>query len=659
MSSKHWKQAEAFLNKTQVFGVKLGLERLQVLLDHLGNPEKAFPALHIAGTNGKGSCSITSACLSSQIGLKTGLYTSPYIERFTERIRIFKGGENVETLRQKAYGEISEDRLADLLIKIQNVVEAPEYPADSLPSYFELLTAAAFLYFAEEKCDLVICEVGLGGRLDATNSLGRVQSSVITALSYDHTQYLGEDIASIAREKAGILREKIPLILYDPSLALPSFEEAQAAYHAVEEVARKKCCPFYCLGAEHVKIFNNDEMKLITKESLSEDMTYFRPDEVADLQMKREKLASPVEVLPPKQIPQKKEVLFQTSCFQLKNLLSLFCQEVDSNEAEEQASRKTALDFHHEEKTSFYDFPSSQLTAPSSELEENYKVEKTRVLEKKKFFAELCQEIEGEIWHLRLLGEHQCFNAALALLASLSAWTEMCFSETMPQELLLKLKTILGKEKRQDLKEAIQRAFSSVTWPARLECLYAAPLFLYDGAHNPSGAKVLRKFLLRNFQGQTLDYLCGMLEDKDYTAMLQILLLELPYTLRTIYCLSPDNPRKLEVRKLAAHIEEELRKVGIASKCYSFKEFSTMREFHTHEFQKENAEKMRLYKDEKRDKMRLPQEVHIVCLASQEEFQQMWRKRKQDLYELPLCAWGSLYLASDIKHSLQLVEEEN
>lgn len=173
---------------------KFSLDEVRTLLGELGNPHRSFPSVLIAGTNGKGSTAATLASILKASGLRTGLYTSPHLERPNERIRI----DGVE---------IDDVTFARLYFHIQDVVQRllTEKRLPQLPSYFEVLTALAFLYFAESSVQAAVLEVGLGGRLDATNVVEPLVS-VITDISLDHMEWLGPTVSAIAREKAGILR---------------------------------------------------------------------------------------------------------------------------------------------------------------------------------------------------------------------------------------------------------------------------------------------------------------------------------------------------------------------------------------------------------------------------------------------------------------------
>jgi len=188
--------AESILQSYQHFGVHLGLERIHQLLQKLDNPHKQIPIIHIAGTNGKGSvCAYLSSVLT-EAGYRVGRYTSPHLIDWTERICI----------NQKP---ISPTELQQYL---ERVVAATENNTET-PTQFEIITAAAWLYFAEQKTDIAVIETGLGGRLDATNVCETPLASVITSISLDHWQILGPTVADIAGEKAGILKAKCPAVI--------------------------------------------------------------------------------------------------------------------------------------------------------------------------------------------------------------------------------------------------------------------------------------------------------------------------------------------------------------------------------------------------------------------------------------------------------------
>lgn len=174
-------------------GYKEGLTNTLLLDEHLGHPHQAFATIHIAGTNGKGSCSHTIAAILQECGYKVGLYTSPHLVDFRERIRV--NGKPISELYVTRFVERERSFFEPLH-----------------PSFFEVTTAMAFQYFKDQQVDVAVIEVGLGGRLDCTNIITPILS-IITNISFDHTQFLGNTLALIAGEKAGIIKEGIPVVI--------------------------------------------------------------------------------------------------------------------------------------------------------------------------------------------------------------------------------------------------------------------------------------------------------------------------------------------------------------------------------------------------------------------------------------------------------------
>ena len=189
----NYEEAMNFIQNTSKFGSVLGLDNIKELLERLGNPQDQLKVVHIAGTNGKGSCSHTLAAILQRAGYRTGLYTSPHLVDFRERIRV--NGEPVP-----------ESYVVDFVEKHRHFFEPLH------PSFFELTTAMAFRYFADSQVDVAVIEVGLGGRLDCTNII-RPDLCVITNISFDHIQFLGDTLEKIAAEKAGIIKSDIPVVV--------------------------------------------------------------------------------------------------------------------------------------------------------------------------------------------------------------------------------------------------------------------------------------------------------------------------------------------------------------------------------------------------------------------------------------------------------------
>ena len=214
--------AIGYLYGLQKHGIKLGLETMRALLDRLGHPERRFRSLHIGGTNGKGSTAAMSAAILDASGLRVGLYTSPHLVDFRERIRI--GGRL-----------IAEGRVAELAERVRDAG-----PLGREPTFFEATTAMAFLHFAESRVDAAVLEVGLGGRFDATNVV-EPMACAITTIGLDHQQYLGSTIEAIAFEKAGIVKPSVPVVIG---------RMAPEAADVIRRIAAERAAPVWQLGRD-------------------------------------------------------------------------------------------------------------------------------------------------------------------------------------------------------------------------------------------------------------------------------------------------------------------------------------------------------------------------------------------------------------------------
>ncbi|MCR5651593.1 MAG: bifunctional folylpolyglutamate synthase/dihydrofolate synthase [Lachnospiraceae bacterium] len=197
----NYEDARRYIDSIARFGSKLGLENIENLMKDLGDPQKKMRFVHVAGTNGKGSTVAFLSQILISSGYRTGMYTSPFVERFSERIRV--DGE-----------EIGEEDFARLATKVKEAAVRMKEEGKGEPTEFEVITAIAFLYFFEKKCDICVLEVGLGGRLDATNVIKEPLLCMITPISYDHTDILGDTLEKIAFEKAGIIKKDSTVLVY-------------------------------------------------------------------------------------------------------------------------------------------------------------------------------------------------------------------------------------------------------------------------------------------------------------------------------------------------------------------------------------------------------------------------------------------------------------
>lgn len=385
-----YQEALAYIDGVAWFGSRPGLSRVTELLHRLGDPQNRLKFVHIAGTNGKGSCAAMLASVLKTAGYKTGLFTSPYLFRFNERMQI--NGR-----------EIDNDVLADVVTRVSIPAEIME----DHPTEFELMTAAAMLWYAEEGCDIVVLEVGLGGRFDATNVISRPEVSVIMNIGLDHTKILGDTVEKIAAEKAGIIKAGCPCVLYQQS-------------DSVTQVIRQRCGE---VGAElHIADF------------------------------------------------------------------SAIKTEFDSLEGQ-------------------------------------------------------VFTYKGEAYAIPLLGAHQLKNAAVVIETA----------ETL---------------RRRGWKlphEDVEHGLYAVSWPARFEVVSDGPCFVVDGGHNPQCAQTVAENLKKYFPGCRRVLLIGVLADKDYRSLADILAPEAD----EFVCVTPNSDRALPAEELAQVLRPYGKPVTV---CESIKE---------------------------------------------------------------------------------------
>ncbi|ETA82557.1 bifunctional folylpolyglutamate synthase/dihydrofolate synthase [Youngiibacter fragilis] len=237
-------EALEYIRESLKFGSILGLERIEGLLERMDNPHRKLKYVHVAGTNGKGSTVAFISSILMSAGYRVGTYTSPSIERFNERIRV--NGEDIEN-----------EALARITSDISDHIESMESEGLENPTEFEITTALAFQYFVDKACDMVVLEVGLGGRLDSTNVIESPEVCVITTIDYDHMEILGNTLSQIASEKAGIIKPGSDVVLY------PQDEEA-------EEVILSKA---ESLGAR-VRKADFDFIHVISSDIFSQSFNY-------------------------------------------------------------------------------------------------------------------------------------------------------------------------------------------------------------------------------------------------------------------------------------------------------------------------------------------------------------------------------------------------
>ena len=232
----NYEESLRYIADTHKFGIKLGLDSTGKLLELLGNPQDSLNVIHVAGTNGKGSvCSFISNILKEE-GYKVGLYTSPYLETFTERIRV--NGEN-----------IPKEDVARIITLIKEKIDIMISEGYSSPTEFEIVTAMAFYYYNEQKMDYVVLEVGLGGRYDSTNVIKNPLVSVLVSISFDHIGVLGDTIGKIAYEKAGIIKENGTAIVY---------KQVKEAEDVIKEVCKNKNSDYIEVNFDNILVKKSD-----------------------------------------------------------------------------------------------------------------------------------------------------------------------------------------------------------------------------------------------------------------------------------------------------------------------------------------------------------------------------------------------------------------
>ncbi len=247
-----YRETVDWLYGLQTRGMKFGLDNMRTLCRLMGDPQNRFKSVHLAGTNGKGSCAAFITKMAESAGLRCGLTVSPHLVDLTERIRINDT-------------PIARERLIELTTRIRDAVErhnADHADAPLSPTYFEFTMLLAFCHFAEENVDLAVVEAGLGGRLDSTNVLKPILT-LITSIGMEHTQYLGDTLGAIAREKAGIIKPDTPLL---------TAVHDEEALEAIEAVAEEKLAPLLLFGCDFTAYLGKGRLSYFDAHHRLDDM---------------------------------------------------------------------------------------------------------------------------------------------------------------------------------------------------------------------------------------------------------------------------------------------------------------------------------------------------------------------------------------------------
>mgnify|MGYP004654498535 CR=1 FL=1 len=407
-------EAMEFLEETKKYGSQLGLTSIRNLMAELGNVQDEIPLVHIGGTNGKGSVGAMLSQVLTESGYKVGRFCTPDVFTYEDEFRM--NGINIE-----------KDRLAQLFTKVKEACDKLTSQGKPHPTRFEVETAAAFLWFYEENCDMALLEVGMGGATDATNLIKKPLVSVLTSISMDHIRFLGNSLGEIARVKSGIIKPQVPVV---------TMEQKPEAFARIEKRAKE-------MQAELI-VAKADQAQQITQKNGRYVFEWNVPDYVH----------------------KEKEAV--------------------------ECTEKIMLDKQDNE------------------------------------FRKMQQEIHI---NLSLCGAFQVENA-------------IC---------VLNVLQILQKKYPKITKEIIQHGLAHTTWHGRMEQLGAEPDFYLDGAHNEDAVRKLRKTLDEGFSDCRIVYIMGVLADKDYEKMIQMMFRPGDH----VYTVTPKNPRALDGKELEKQLLEQ------------------------------------------------------------------------------------------------------
>ena len=560
-----------YINTPRWLTSRLGLERIHELLDRLGRPQDRLKFVHVAGTNGKGSTCAFTASILAEAGFKTGLFTSPYVETFHERIRV--NGLN-----------ISDEDLTAATLRVRECAEAMETEGGEHPTEFELMTAVALVHFAHVGCDIVVLEVGLGGRLDSTNVIAAPEVAAIVSIALDHTNLLGNTLAEIAHEKAGIVKEGSTVV---------SWPQEPSAMEVVEDAARrvgdKLVVPDFSMlsvgkvtrGAAPLTRGTAPEHEGHTPCSDSPryaaELRAEHAPRAQELQAGAEggstcEAGNPARVAPCSNSPR--------FAAELRAEHAPHAQELQAG-AEGGSTRETASG--RGQHTPCSDSPRfaaelrAEHAAPTQKLQASSSIDAgfggrmpravphepnvpsgtfaraqdclsmayahrtpmsqiESAVPMRQFFYRGCE------YATRLLGSYQPSNAAMAI----------------------EIAGALRERGWEIPDEAIARGIAETRWPARFEVLdqpAGMPTVVIDGGHNPQGAGVLADSLCDVFPDKRPVFLVGILADKDYRSMLRAVA---PLA-SAFVCVTPPNPRALDAADLAEAIRETCDELGVSA----------------------------------------------------------------------------------------------
>ena len=493
-----------YINTPRWLTSRLGLERIRELLDRLGRPQDRLKFVHVAGTNGKGSTCAFTASILAEAGFKTGLFTSPYVETFHERIRV--NGRN-----------ISDEDLTAATLRVRECAEAMEAEGGEHPTEFELMTAVALVHFAHVGCDIVVLEVGLGGRLDSTNVIAAPEVAAIVSIALDHTNLLGNTLAEIAHEKAGIVKEGSTVV---------SWPQEPSAMEVVEDAARragdKLVVPDFSLLS--VGKVTRGAALLTCGTALEHEGHAPCSDSP--------RFAAELRAEPPargRQVGAADDLGCGTAFEHAPH-----AQELQAGAGFDAGfGGRMPRAVPHEPNV-----PSGTFVRAQDCLSMAY-AHRTPMSQVESGVPMRQFSYRGREYATRLLGSYQPSNAAMAI----------------------EIAGALRERGWEIPDEAIARGIAETRWPARFEVLdqpAGMPTVVIDGGHNPQGAGVLVDSLRDVFPDKRPVFLVGILADKDYRSMLRAVA---PLA-SAFVCVTPPNPRALDAADLAEAIRETCGELG-------------------------------------------------------------------------------------------------
>ena len=470
-----WNEAIALLHGANWKHTKIGLERMRDFMHALGDPQEKLRYVHIAGTNGKGSACVMTQSILTAAGFRTGLYISPHLDQFNERLSID--------------GQMISD--ADLRRLAARVRAAAETLGEE-PTDFEMITAMAFCWFEEQHCDLVVLEVGMGGRLDATNVIPSPEVCAIMHIGLDHTEFLGDTVEQVAAEKAGILKPGADCVLYHQ---LPGvMEVVQKRFAEVNSDAAARADAATDAAASPL---NAD-----TADSRCASGAAATTDGAFDMAHSNHAGASTKSAAA-------RLVFTDPTAFTART------RTIDGQVFDYRARRHLRI-----------------------QLLGNYQMENAMAV------LDIIDCLQRRGWKLSKSGIQKDASGRTHEDAPQAALSKEAIQIDASEHMHDDASQAALSE------DAIRAGLARATWPGRFEVLSRDPLLIVDGAHNPNGVEALVDTIRAYFPDQKINFVMGVMKDKDYHTMLRLIA---PYAARFITEL-PDAHRALRPEQLKSEI---------------------------------------------------------------------------------------------------------